>query len=132
MLKDTNNAEILASQQSIMRAILDYYHEGHAKYDPNLYDQILHPKWKFFLLEQGQLRIVNREEFNAWYHPSKYNPDLEWETEFYFVDVTADLASVKLRIENQNVRYIDYLNMMKIDGTWWIVHKLSHEIPKQG
>jgi len=45
--------------------------------------------------------------------------------------VTGNQAAVKLRIENQNVKYIDYLNLMKIDGKWWIVHKLSHDQQKK-
>ena len=51
---------------------------------------------------------------------------LDWETEIYAIDVTGDCASVKLRIECSFVKCIDYLNMMKLDGQWWIVHKISH------
>lgn len=119
-------------QLDIQKAIMDYYHDGHALYDPELYRKVLHPDWKFFLLEGGKLRIVDRDEFCDWYAPEKINPELKWETEIYNIDVTGDLAAVKLRIENQQVRYIDYLNMMKIDDTWWIVHKISHDIPKSG
>jgi len=117
-------------KQAIQKAILDYYHDGHAQYDPKLYAEILHPEWRFFLLEYGELQIVDREEFCTWYSPEKFNPDLVWETEFYRIDITGDIAAVKLRLENQNVRYIDYLNMMKIHGKWWIVHKLSHDVQK--
>ena len=117
-------------QLEIQEAILAYYHDGHALYDPDLYRKILHPDWKFFLMELGSLRIVDRDEFCYWYAPENLNPELEWETEIFSIDVTGDLAAVKLRIENQNVKYIDYLNMMKIDGSWWIVHKISHDTLK--
>jgi hypothetical protein len=123
-----NDTEV--EKQAIQEAILAYYHEGHAKYDPELYAQILHPEWRFFLLEQSELKIVDREEFVSWYAPEKRNPELEWKTEFYNIDVTDNLAAVKLRIENQRVKYIDYLSMMKIQGQWWIVHKLSHDVQK--
>ena len=125
-MAQTNNQEELAIQE----AILAYYHAGHALYDPDLYRNILHQEWKFFLLENGSLKIVGRDEFCDWYAPENLKPDLEWETEIYSIDVTGDLASVKLRIENQKVMYIDYLNMMKIDGSWWIVHKISHDTLK--
>ena len=116
--------------QAIQEAILKYYHDGHARYRPDLYEQVLHPEWKFFMLEGDALKVIDRDEFCAWYAPEKLDPDLEWETEFYSIDVTGDLAAVKLRLENQKVRYIDYLNMMKLAGKWWIVHKLSHDIQK--
>ena len=127
-----NSNQFSGEALAIQEAILNYYHAGHALYAPELYEKILHPEWKFFLLENRSLTIVDRDEFNAWYAPEKRNPALEWETEIYSIDITGEIAAVKLRIENQRVRYIDYLNLMKIDGTWWIVHKLSHEIPKQG
>ena len=120
-----------AEQKEIQEMILANYHNGHAFYDPELYRQILHPEWKFFLLEDDKLRIVNRKEFCTWYSPENIDPDLEWETEFYSIDVTGNQAAVKLRIENQDVKYIDYLNLMKIDGKWWIVHKLSHDRQKK-
>ena len=117
-------------EREIEKAIMEYYHEGHALYAPDLYQKVLHPEWKFFLMENNSLKIVDRDEFCNWYAPENLKPELVWETEIYSIDVTGDLASVKLRIENQNVMYIDYLNMMKIDDTWWIVHKISHDTPK--
>ena len=127
MNKNNTDPEKLAIQE----AILAYYHDGHALYDADLYKQILHPEWKFFLLENDQLRIVDREEFCTWYDPEKLNPDLNWETEFFSIDITGNIAAVKLRLENQEVKYIDYLNLMKIEGKWWIVHKLSHDQRKK-
>jgi hypothetical protein len=125
--------DVAAEKQAIQKAIMEYYHGGHVRHDARYYEPILHPEWRFMLLDTtGQPRIVTREEYLSWYDPSDLNPDLEWETEFYSVDVTGDLASVKLRLECQNVRYIDFFHMMKIDGTWWIVHKMSHGEDKTG
>ena len=129
--KDNMNRIKTAEQKEIQETILANYHNGHAFHDPELYRQILHPEWKFFLLEDDKLRIVDRKEFCTWYAPENFDPDLDWETEFFSIDVTGNQAAVKLRIENQDVKYIDYLNLMKIDGKWWIVHKLSHDRQKK-
>jgi hypothetical protein len=119
-------------KDTIRQAILDYYHEGHAKNDAQFYEHILHPEWRFFLLDQeGELRIIERDEYFSWYVPEDIDPRLKWETEFYSIDITGNIAAVKLRLECQDVRYIDYFNMMKIDGKWWIVHKMSHGIHKE-
>lgn len=120
-----------AEKEAIRKAILDYYHEGHVKSDPQLYKDILHPEWRFFLFdEEGQLSIVDRDKYLSWYDPDNTDPELEWETEFYSIDVTENIAAVKLRLECQDVRFIDYFNMMRIDGRWWIVHKMSHGVRK--
>lgn len=122
-----STSDLAAEKQAIQQAVMEYYHEGHAKHDARYYEPILHPEWRFMLLDEaGQPRIVTREEYLSSYDPKNLNPDLEWETEFYNIDVTGPLASVKLRLECQDVRYIDFFHMMKIDGTWWIVHKMSH------
>jgi hypothetical protein len=123
-------ADYTAEKQAIKKAVLDYYHKGHVKSDPKLYESILHPEWKFFLLDQGQLRIVDRDEYFSWYNPEDADPELAWETEFYSVDVMENIAAVKLRLECQKVKYIDYFSMMKLDDKWWIVHKMSYGVHK--
>jgi len=115
--------------EPIKKAIMDYYHEGHVRSDPELYKNILHDEWKFFLFDQNkQLKIVDKAEYLSWYDPEKANINLNWTTEFYNVDVTGNNAAVKLKLECEEVGYIDYFNLMKIDNKWWIVHKLSHKI----
>ncbi len=115
--------------ETIKKVIMDYYHEGHVRSDPELYKNILHDEWKFFLFDQNnQLKIVDKAEYLSWYDPEKANINLNWMTEFYNVDVTGNNAAVKLKIECEEVGYIDYFNLMKINNKWWIVHKLSHKI----
>ncbi len=116
-------------KSAIKKAILDYYHEGHVKSDPELYKEILHDEWKFFLFhENGTLRIVDKNEYISWYNPDEVDESLTWKTQFHYIDVTENIGAVKLRIECEEVGYIDYFNLMKINGKWWIVHKISHKI----
>ena len=112
---------------TIKKAVMDYYHEGHVKSDPELYKQILHDEWKLFWLdENGKLNIADKPEYLSWYKPEEADKSINWETEIYYVDVHENIAAVKLRLECEKVKYIDYFNMMKIDDKWWIVHKISN------
>ncbi|MDH4219535.1 MAG: nuclear transport factor 2 family protein [Candidatus Aminicenantes bacterium] len=116
-------------QEEIKKAIMDYYHEGHVKSDPTLYNQILHDEWKFFYLDdEGKLITIDKETYKSWYKQGKVNPALKWETMFYYIDVSKHNAAVKIRIKNQEFGYIDHFNMMKISGKWWIVNKISHKL----
>jgi hypothetical protein len=120
-----------AEKEAIRKAILDYYHEGHVQHDPELYKQVLHPDWKFFMFDQNrELKIIDRDQYCAWYDPQDVDPEIEWETEFYSIDVTESVGAAKIRLENQKVRYIDYFNMLKLDGKWWIVNKISYGVRK--
>lgn len=114
--------------KSIKTAIIDYYHEGHVRSDPELYRKILHDEWKFFLFDENKkLKIVDKDEYMSWYDPEKVNNSLTWTTKFHNIDITGNIAAVKLSIECEEVGYTDYFNLMKIDGKWWIVHKLSYK-----
>jgi hypothetical protein len=115
----------------IKKAIMDHYHEGHAKHDYRYYDGILHDEWKFFMIDQeGSLQIVDKDKYYSWYDPKDSDESLHWETEIYYVDITGNVGSAKIRLECENVRYIDYFNLMKLDDQWWIVHKVSHGTKK--
>ncbi len=126
------NEDNEAAKKEIKQAILDYYHEGHAQSDPKLYEGILHPDWKFFMLkEDGQLEIVDRDKYMSWYNPDEVDRSLNWETKVFQVDVTGKVASAKISIENQNVKYVDYFNFIRQDNKWWIVNKISHPFRKK-
>lgn len=50
---------------------------------------------------------------------------------FLSVDITGDVAIAKLEFyEGQNLNYIDYLTLMKLEGEWKIVNKTFHRVPK--
>jgi len=121
--------QIDKEKEAIKKAIMSYYHEGHVKSDPKLYEKVLHDEWKIFYLDKkGQLKIADKKTYMSWYDPKKVDKTLQWKTEFFYIDVSKYLASVKLKIGNQKFGYIDYFNLMKIDGKWWIVHKISHSL----
>jgi hypothetical protein len=116
-------------KEAIKKAIMNYYHEGHVKSDPSLYEKVLHEEWKIFYLDKnGRLKTADKTTYMSWYDPKKVDKTLKWKTEFFYIDVSKYLASVKLKIKNQKFGYIDYFNLMKIDGKWWIVHKISHSL----
>ncbi|MFX0050981.1 MAG: nuclear transport factor 2 family protein, partial [Candidatus Hermodarchaeota archaeon] len=71
------------------------------------------------------------KEYYSWYDPKKVDSNLQWKTEFFYVNVYENNAQAKISIENQNVKYIDYFNLMKIKDTWWIVHKISQPMRKE-
>ena len=75
--------------EAIKKVIMDYYHEGHVKADPSLYEKVLHEEWRFFHHDElGQMKTVDKEEYYSLYDPEKVDTTLKWKTNFYYVDVT--------------------------------------------
>ena len=113
-------------EEIIKKAIMDYYHEGHVQFKPELYDGILHDDWKFFFFnKEGRFEIVDKETYKSWYNPEDRDDKLEWYTEILNIDIAGNNAAVKLKIGNQTVEFTDYFNMIKIEGKWWVVNKIS-------
>ena len=60
----------MSDEKIIKKAIMDYYHEGHVQYKPELYDEILHDDWKFFYFNrEGVLELVDKATYKSWYNP---------------------------------------------------------------
>ena len=113
-------------ETEIRRIIMDHYHEGHVQFRPELYDEVFHEDWKFFFYNrEGEFQIVDKETYKSWYNPDENEEGLEWHTEILSIDITEHNAAVKLKIGNQKVEFTDYFNMMKIDGKWCVVNKIS-------
>ncbi|OLS25526.1 MAG: hypothetical protein ThorAB25_22330 [Candidatus Thorarchaeota archaeon AB_25] len=116
----------MSEEEKIKKAIMDFYHEGHVQYKPELYDEILHDDWKFFYFNrEGRFEIVDKDTYKSWYNPEDRDDKLDWYTEILNIDITEHNAAVKLKIGNQKVEFTDYFNMMKIDGKWCVVNKIS-------
>ena len=112
-------------KQNIQKAIIDYYHEGHVTSDPEYYEQILHDRWLFYVYVGEELKIIDKAEYMSWYKPEENDASLNWSTDFFYVDITNNIAQAKIKLENQKICYIDYFNLVKEDGKWLIVNKLS-------
>ena len=116
----------MSEEEKIKKAIMDFYHEGHVQYKSELYDEILHDEWKFFYFNrEGKFEIVDKDTYKSWYNPEDRDDQLDWYTEILNIDITEHNAAVKLKIGNQKVEFTDYFNMMKIDGKWCVVNKIS-------
>ena len=114
-------------KNAIKKAIMDYYYEGLVNYDPELFKEIMHDQFIIFFYDtEGKLLIADRDKFLSYFDPQKADKNLKWEIEFYNIDVAGNVAAVKIRLESQKIRYIDFLNLVKTDNKWWIVNKLSH------
>ncbi len=49
-----------------------------------------------------------------------------FDMEILTIDITGQVAAVKVRDVYGKMSYIDYLNLAKVEGTWMIVNKTYH------
>jgi hypothetical protein len=122
-----------ADREKIIELIYKNYHRGHTECNGEYYKPILHDQWKLFhISDDSEVSIISKEEYIEQYKPSMLDDSLLWKTEIIYIDIDDKLASAKIKIYNQKFGYTDYFNLMKINNSWEIVHKISqNRIPKE-
>ena len=46
------------------------------------------------------------------------------------LDITGNAAIAKVVLDYPQVKFTDYMSLLKVDGTWMIVNKTFHAEPK--
>ncbi len=119
-------------KKQIEDLILNYYHKGHEISDGELYRSILHDNWQIFWINQDdKVECTDKDTYISWYKPENRNERLKWTTEILSIDIEGKLAIAKIKIFNQDFGFLDYFSLMKEDGKWWIVNKISKSLDKK-
>jgi len=64
---------------------------------------------------------------------NKYSFQNEYTTvKYLFIDVTSNIAIAKIEFyEGEELKFIDYLSLMKFEDAWRIVSKIAHRVEKE-
>jgi hypothetical protein len=93
--------------------------------DEDLLRQTFHPRCRIIGHFHGELEWLSVDDFVAALLAEGPVPgEPFWQVQA--VDVSGDAASVKLIDDYGEMRFTDYLSLLKIEGRWVIVNKLYH------
>ena len=120
---------MLTDKGQIEELILNNYHKGHELSNGELYRPILHEKWQIFWInQQKKIESADKETYISWYKPEKIDKSLKWKTEILNINIEGNLAIAKIKIFNQDYGYLDYFQLIKTEGQWIIVNKISERL----
>lgn len=110
-------------EDAAVRSALDHYLQGQATGDGSHYKLVFHPEAKLFWVRDGEFNTRTSEEFiaNASRGPAEDEADRERWIES--VDIAGNAAVAKIVLDYPDVKFTDYMSMLKIDGQWMIVNK---------
>lgn len=77
----------------------------------------------FFVKRDGQLGQLTQEQWYAGFAKSAGHEE-EGELRIAALEVTRDIASVKVVEEYPDSRYTDYISLLRFGGRWQIVNKI--------
>ncbi|HJQ11974.1 MAG TPA: nuclear transport factor 2 family protein [Gemmatimonadaceae bacterium] len=109
---------------SAVRAVVQRYLHGLKFNDTASLREAFWPEARlFFINREGKLGELTQAKWYAMFAGS-IGKEEKGDLRITSVESTNDAASVKVVEDYPGSRYTDYLNLLRIDGRWWIVNKI--------
>ena len=103
---------------------VNYYLEGGTNNDFEMLEKAFHPNATMKYISDGEYKEVNAVNFFK--ERMKPGPKQNRSTSIQSIDVQGHAANAKLKIQYPDFYFIDYMNLLKIDGEWKIVSKIFY------
>ena len=118
------------AEEAAVRQAIEHYFRGHATGQGEHFRKVFHPEAKLFAVREGKFWQLTSEDYIA-RAPGKAPADeAQRRRSVESVDVAGDAAVAKVVLDYPNVKFTDYMSLLKIDGEWKIVNKTFHSEAK--
>jgi hypothetical protein len=124
---------ITASQSSDeqgVRQALNYYLRGHATGIADTMARAFHPTAELKFIRNGAYTRRPLAEYLAGFNGQAAADEAQRKRRIVGIDIAGNAASAELELDYPNALITDYMQLLKIDGEWKIVHKIFHSAPK--
>lgn len=112
---------------------LDNYIKGHATGDPEFMRKAFHTDGNLIFIRDGKYSTRSFAEYIGGMiagKPPAADEDKR-KRSIESIDVYGNAASAKIVLDYPNVKFVDYMSLLKINGEWKIVSKVFYAEPKQ-
>lgn len=113
-----------------MRAALDHYFRGHATGQGEHFRKVFHPDSKLFAVRDGKYWQLTSEEYIARASGKPAPDEAQRKRSIESLDISGNAASAKIVLDYPQVKFVDYMSLLKIDGEWKIINKTFDAQPK--
>lgn len=113
---DTHDADLIEIEK-----VVGYYLDSGRLGDVELLKKAFHPSLRLQFAEQGEYGEWSGKEYISWRKPGKRS---RYTSRILAIDCTGDAAMVKAEMDFGNVRFVDFLSLLRLDGRWWVVNKI--------
>lgn len=128
MLASCNRLEATpaSADQQAVTATVKLYFQGHATGDGEYFRRAFHTDAKLFWIKDGKLAQKTSAEFAAGAGGKPEADEAKRVRKIALVDIADDVAVVKVELDYPSAYIVDYLSLVKIDGTWMVINKIFH------
>lgn len=126
LLLTTSLASIHAQSDDykLVAQTVSYYLDGGTNNNFETVQKAFHPNAIMRGIRGGKYMEINALEFFK--KVIKPGPKQNRKTRIDYINISGNTASAKLEIEYPNFMFIDYMNLLKVDGEWKIVSKIYY------
>ncbi len=111
-------------KEEVTEAIKNYFKAMQTS-DKEKLSQIIHEDFRLINVHRGKLDNYSRTDMFSWIggeNEASYRIDQ--------LDVTEGVAAAKITEDGGSVVWKDYINLVKLDGKWWIIDKVAYPVKK--
>ena len=118
-------------EEAAVRAAIEHYFRGHSTGQGEHFRRVFHPDSKLYAVRDGKFWTLTSEEYAARAAGKPAADEAQRKRWVESVDISGNAAVAKVILDYPQVRFTDYMSMLKIDGEWKIVNKTFSELRRQ-
>jgi Putative lumazine-binding len=119
-------ADAASAERGQVAATVQRYFEAHATGMGEHIEQAFHPQARIQSVKDGKLASLTRDEFTARFSGKPADDEAKRKRRIASIDIAGDAALAKVELDYPDVRFVDYLSLLKLDGKWVVVNKIFH------
>ncbi|HEU4596156.1 MAG TPA: nuclear transport factor 2 family protein [Pyrinomonadaceae bacterium] len=120
-----------SAEETAVRQAIEHYFRGHATGQGEHFRKVFHPESKLFAVREGKFWQLTSEQYIA-RAPGKAPADeAQRKRSVESVDVSGNAAIAKVVLDYPEVKFTDYMSLLKIDGEWKIINKTFYSEQKK-
>jgi hypothetical protein len=117
-------------EQAIREAIERHYFAAHATGNGSNLQGWFIPEGRMMFVTDSGLRVVPSDTYIGGFRGTPQPDEAQRRRRVLLVDVTGNAAMAKVELDYPTARFIDYFQLLKLDGEWKLVNKIFHRVPK--
>ena len=114
------------AEEAAVRQPLENYIRGHATGQGEHFRKAFHPDAKLFAIRDGKYWQLTSEEYIARAAGKPADDEAQRKRTIEAIDITGNAAVAKIVLDYPQVKFTDYMSLLKIDGEWKIINKTFH------
>jgi hypothetical protein len=118
-----SSARAEGAEEAAVRAAVGHYLRAHATGLGEHHRKVFHPEAKLFAVREGKFWQLTSEEYISRSPGKPADDEAQRRRSIESVDIAGNAAVAKVVLDYPQVKFTDYMSLLKIDGEWRIVNK---------